>query len=106
MARKLKSHTLIEDPAMEPYFITKDDNCYTVNQRIQSNADHFRSTGKSKEYTKALTLHANFGQALNRITQDQLHDKKSHSSLEGFLQQFRQIEENIKNYINNNKNEQ
>ena len=63
MARKLKSHTLIEDPALEPYFITRDDNCYTVNQRIQSNANHFRSTGKSKEYTKALT-ESNFEQAL------------------------------------------
>jgi hypothetical protein len=106
MARKLKSHTLIEDPAMEPYFITRDDNCYTVNQRIQSNANHFRSTGKSKEYTKALTFHSNFEQALNRITQDQLHDKEHHSSLEGFLQKFRTIESNIKTYLKNNKNEQ
>ena len=103
MARKLKSLTLIEDPCMEPYFITKDDNCYTVNQRIQSNADHFRSNGKSKEYTKALTFHANFGQALNRITQDQLHDKEHHTSLNDFLNKYRQIENNIKNYIENGK---
>tara|TARA_Y100001973_G_C5195094_1_gene333654 strand:+ start:91 stop:402 length:312 start_codon:yes stop_codon:yes gene_type:complete len=100
MARKLKSLTLIEDAAMEPYFITKDENCYTVNQRIQSNADHFRSKGKSKEYTKALTFHANFGQALNRITQDKLHTKEHYTTLDSFLNEFRTIENNIKNYIN------
>ena len=27
MARKPKSLTKIEDPRLEPYFITKDDNC-------------------------------------------------------------------------------
>ena len=100
MARKLKSLTLIEDAAMEPYFITKDENCYTVNQRIQSNADHFRSKGKSKEYTKALTFHANFGQALNRITQDKLHTKEHYTTLDSFLNEFRTIENKIKNYIN------
>ena len=47
MARKPNSLTLIEDPSMEPFFITKDEHCYTVNKRITSYADHFRSTGKS-----------------------------------------------------------
>ena len=49
MARKAKSLTKIEDPRLEPYFITKDDNCYTVNERVIPNQDHFRSKGNIKE---------------------------------------------------------
>ena len=43
MARKAKSLTTISDPLMEPYFITKDEMCFTVNERITPNKDHFRS---------------------------------------------------------------
>jgi|TARA_R110002050_G_scaffold157723_1_gene286369 hypothetical protein len=100
MARKPKSLTMIEDQSLEPYFITKDENCYTVNIKIKSNANHFRSTGKSKTYTKALTFHSDFGTALERVTKEQLHNKKSHKSLSDFLGNYKTIESNIKNYIN------
>lgn len=100
MARKPKSITMIEDPSLEPYFITNDENCYTVNIKVVSDANHFRSTGKSKTYTKALTFHANFGSALERVTKDQLHTKKSYKSLSDFLEYYKTIETNIKNYIN------
>ena len=100
MARKPNSLTLIEDPSMEPYFITKDEHCYTVNRRIKSNANHFRSTGKSKTYSKALTFHSKFEDALKRITEEQLHTKKHYKTLNDFLNHFLSIENNIKNYIN------
>tara|TARA_R110002012_G_scaffold35848_1_gene101904 strand:- start:544 stop:855 length:312 start_codon:yes stop_codon:yes gene_type:complete len=99
MARKPKSITMIEDPNMEPYFITNDENCYTVNVKIKSNANHFRSTGKSKTYTKALTFHSDFKSALERVTRDQLHTKKSYKNLDDFLNNYKTIETNIKNYI-------
>jgi len=99
MARKAKSLTMIEDPSLEPYFITVDDNCYTVNIKVTKNKDHFRSTGKNKTYSKALTFHATFKHALERITQDQLHTKESYTSLSEFLNHYKNIESNIKNYI-------
>jgi len=100
MARKPNSLTLIEDPSMDPFFITKDEHCYTVNRRIKSNANHFRSTGKSKTYSKALTFHSKFEDALKRITEEQLHTKKHYKTLNDFLNHFLTIENNIKNYIN------
>ena len=100
MARKPNSLTLIEDPSMDPFFITKDEHCYTVNRRIKYNANHFRSTGKSKTYSKALTFHSKFEDALKRITEEQLHTKKHYKTLNDFLNHFLSIENNIKNYIN------
>ena len=95
MARKPKSLTLIE----EPYYITKDENCYTVNIKVTSDKNHFRSTGKSKTYSKALTFHANFDQALERISKEKLHTKEHYKNLSNFLNEYKNIETNIKNYI-------
>ena len=53
MAR-VKSHTIIDDPALDPYFITRDEYNYIVNEKITTDANHFRSKGGSKEYDKAI----------------------------------------------------
>tara|TARA_R100001443_G_scaffold115170_1_gene132317 strand:- start:1663 stop:1980 length:318 start_codon:yes stop_codon:yes gene_type:complete len=97
MARKAKSLTTITDPNLDPYFITKDDHCYTVNIKVESDKDHFRSKGKSKTYSKSISYHARFDQALKWISDEQLHIKKK-LDLNEFLTQFKNIRNNIKEY--------
>ena len=97
MARKAKSITTIEDPILNPYFITNDDHCYTVNIYVESDKDHFRSKGKSKTYSKSISYHARFDQALRWISDEQLHIKKK-LDLSEFLTQFKNIRNNIKEY--------
>jgi|TARA_R100001460_G_scaffold44245_1_gene80989 hypothetical protein len=97
MARKAKSITTITDPILDPYFITKDDHCYTVNVKVESDKDHFRSKGKSKTYSKSISYHARFDQALRWISDEQLHIKKK-LDLNEFLTQFKNIRNNIKEY--------
>tara|TARA_R100000951_G_scaffold90559_1_gene78860 strand:+ start:504 stop:824 length:321 start_codon:yes stop_codon:yes gene_type:complete len=99
MARKAKSHTMIKDPLLEPYFVTIDDNCCTVNQTIQKDSNHFRSKGKEKSYEKAISFHANLGTALIAISKNLLHDKKTRD-LSEVLEQFKTIELNLKQFIN------
>jgi len=98
MARKAKSITTISDPSMEPYFITRDEVCYTVMERITPNADHFRSKGKGKEYTKPQGYYPEFKQALQKVTQCKLHTRTDYDNLSEFLSEFKTIESNIKNY--------
>ena len=97
MARKAKSLTTITDKSLDPYFITKDDHCYTVNIKVESDKDHFRSKGKSKTYSKSISFHARFNQALKWVCDEQLHVKKK-LDLNGFLTQFKNIRNNIKEY--------
>ena len=96
---KAKSHTVIEDPSLEPYFVTKDDYNYIVNIKIQTNKNHFRSTGKSKTYSKSLTFHAKFEQALKRISEEQLHNKEHYTSLKSFIAEYSKIESNLINFL-------
>lgn len=98
MARKAKSITKISDPLMEPFYITKDEVCYTVVERITPDANHFRSKGKGTEYAKPQGYYPEFKQALQKVAKEKLHTKKEYNSLSTFLEEFKLIETNIKNY--------
>ena len=97
MARKAKSITTITDKSLDPNVITRDDHCYTVNIKVESDKDHFRSKGKSKTYSKSISFHARFDQALKWVCDEQLHVKKK-LDLNEFLTQFKNIRNNIKEY--------
>ena len=98
MTRKTKSITLIQDDLLEPYYITKDDMCYTVNERIVPDKNHFRSKGNGKEYSKPQGYYPNFAQALIKVAEEKLHTKKEYNSLREFLDEFNNILTQIKNY--------
>jgi len=97
MAKKLKAITEISDPLLDPYYITKDDYCYTVNIKIKSNKNHFRATGKNKSYSKSISFHARFDQALKSLSQEQLNTKKKYKIRE-FINEYKSIENKIKNF--------
>ena len=98
MAR-VKSHTIVEDTALEPYFITKDNYNYIVNIKVQTNAEHFRSKGKSKEYEKSLKFFPNLKLALQFVAEEKLHTKEHYTSLKDFIAEYSKIESNLINFL-------
>ena len=98
MAKKAKSITVISDPLMEPYYITKDDLCYTVNERITPNKNHFRSKGKGTEYAKPQGYYASFELALIKISEELMHAKRNYDSLSEYIEEYRIISNQIKEY--------
>ena len=98
MAKKAKSLTVISDPLMEPYYITKDDLCYTVNERITPNKNHFRSKGKGTEYAKPQGYYASFELALIKISEELMHTKRNYDSLSEYIEEYRIISNQIKEY--------
>ena len=83
---KIKQLTTIEDPNLEPYFITKDDHCYTVQMRVKPNSNHFRTKGKVKEYINSLRrfvqlMDDKIGPSLSWTAAPQLKDEKENDLL-------------------------
>tara|TARA_Y100000114_G_scaffold32932_1_gene28313 strand:+ start:3602 stop:3919 length:318 start_codon:yes stop_codon:yes gene_type:complete len=97
MSVKRKSIQIITDPLIEPYFITKDEYSYTVKENIISDANHFRSSGKSKTYEKSLYYYPNFGQAISKIA-DLLSTKGNYDTIKEYLDNYESIKNKIKNY--------
>ena len=99
MTTKRKSIQTIKDPLLEPYFITKDEYSYTVKETVTSNVDHFRSNGKSKTYEKSLYNFPQFDQAVNKIAELK-NTKKDFNSLNEYIENYKLIRNQIKNYTN------
>ena len=96
---RVKSHTVVEDEALEPYFITRDDYNYIVNIKVQTNAEHFRAKGKSKEYEKSLKFFPNMKSALQFVAEEKLHTKKHYNSVKDFIAEYSKIESNLINFL-------
>lgn len=94
---KEKEYTrFITDPLMEPYFISVDDNCMTVNIRVMPDA---RYTNSGKEYTKVIGHYSNLSSALKSIVKDKINTQ-SYDSLQEYIQEYKSITETLNNTIN------
>jgi hypothetical protein len=87
MLRKRKTNQTLRDPKLEPFFITVDDYCFTIKERVTSDTDHFKSSGKAKVYEKSLFYVPNLGMALSRIAE-----------LKAGIGDFNSLDEYLKNY--------
>ena len=87
MLRKRKTNQTLRDPKLEPFFITVDDYCFTIKERVTSDTDHFKSSGKAKVYEKSLFYVPNLGMALTRIAE-----------LKAGIGDFNSLDEYLKNY--------
>ena len=99
MSEKRKSIQTITDSLLEPFFITKDEYSYTVKEMVTSDANHFRSKGKSKTYEKSLYYFSEFEQALHKIA-DLKATKGNFDSIRGYIENYELIKNQIKNYTN------
>jgi Tfp pilus assembly protein PilF len=99
MSTKRKSIQIITDPLLEPFFISKDEYSYTIKQNVTSDASHFRSNGKSKTYEKSLYYYPTFANALNKIAELKT-ENKDYSNIQEYLENYKQISNQIKKYTN------
>jgi len=86
----------INDPVMEPYFISMDDNCMTVNLRVMPDS---RYSDSKKEYVKIIGHYSNLTSALKSIAKDKTNSK-SYDSLQGYIEEYKSIVESLNNTIN------
>jgi hypothetical protein len=96
--KKFKQIQTITDPALEPYFITKDEYSFTIKENVSPNSNHFRTKGKGKDYEKSLYYFPTFPQALKRISELQLSQKENYTSINDYIEDYNVISNQIKNY--------
>jgi len=74
----------ITDPVMEPYFISMDDHCMTVNIKIIPDV---RYSDSGKEYTKIIGYYSNLGLALKSIAKNKINSK-SYDSIKSYIDEY------------------
>ena len=79
----------IEDKILDPYYITMDDYCYTLNEDLSKNKD--------KTYTKKLGHYRSLDGALERVAVHKTN-KDSYSSLKEYIINYKNIKNQLTNF--------
>jgi len=98
----LSSLTLIKDPLIEPYFIGKDANSYTVYETLKvgnNNKGRGRKT-RSKEGIKPISYHTNFASCLTSIAKLKIDDRPLYNSLSEYITEWKRVKEEINQIVN------
>lgn len=81
--------TLIEDPVMEPFFISRSQTGgYTVYERVVKGDNN-------TEYIKTVSYPSNFGNALKTVAREILNEEGKKYSLKEYVDRW----ENVKNSL-------
>ena len=95
-----ESTTTITDKLIEPFFLTKDEYCYTLIEKVAPNKKHFRSKGKG--YQKVREYFASIPSALGKILELKTHTNEEFDSLEKYINEFRTISKDLSKFKNRN----
>jgi hypothetical protein len=99
MIQKRKTNQTLTDSKLDPFFITVDDYCFTVKEKVTSDAAHFKSSGKIREYEKSLSYQPNLGAALAKIAELKA-GIGDFNSMDEYLKNYENITNQIKEYTN------
>mgnify|MGYP001585458855 FL=1 len=80
---------------MEPYFVTVDQYCHTLNELTTPDA---RYTSSGKAYVKTIGHYSNFRNCLEKIGTLKLNSK-SYSSIKEYLNEYDSIKNELKNLV-------
>tara|TARA_B100000963_G_scaffold312976_1_gene290686 strand:- start:578 stop:877 length:300 start_codon:yes stop_codon:yes gene_type:complete len=85
--------TIIQDPSMEPFFISKSTTGgFTVYERVVK--------GENKTpYIKTICYPANFPYALKVVAEEKLHESKSYDSIKNYVDTYKSISERMTNSV-------
>lgn len=81
------SNTIIKDPVLEPFHLSKDQYCYTVVETItpdEKNLGRFGNKGnknEGKDYEKSLGHYGTLAHALKKIAKLKLDKKPEYDSI-------------------------
>jgi len=85
----------ISDPSMEPYFISIDDYCYTLKQKITPTY-----TDSNKEYVQDVGHYSNIDSAIKKVMKLKVNTK-SYDSLKEYVNEYKQVQQLITKQFEN-----
>ena len=83
------SDTIIKDPSMEPFFISKSSTGgFTVYERVVKGENN-------TPYIKTVCYPGNFSYALKRVAEELLNSNKEYKSIKDYVTTYKNISEKI-----------
>ena len=94
MDKKTKSDsiTLITDPLIEPFYISKDQYCYTVLENITSSESN-------NQYQKVLGRYSDLASCLKQIIQSKVDKKGDYLSIKSYINEWNETKNELKQML-------
>jgi len=93
-------NTIIKDPKLEPFFISRDKYCYSVMEVITPQERYLEKGSKGKPYEKAIGHYTSLGGALKKIARGRLDAPAAeYSSVKGYLDRHEELLNEMKNLL-------
>ena len=95
---KVKTETFqksISDPLLEPFFVTVDQYCYTVNLRVIPDPKNIAEGKEGKEYNKVVGHYSSFNSCLEIISKQKLNTR-NYGSIKEYISEFNAITNQLK----------
>ena len=95
--------TIIKDQIIEPYFIARDQYCYTVYETVVPTKMHWKKTELGESYEKALGHYSSFESALKTVIDFKVNQEgKIFGSLQEYLKEWKEVKTKIESLIKTN----
>lgn len=89
------SYTIIKDPAIEPFHISKDQYCYTVMETITPDPANLEKGSEGKAYEKPLGHYTKLSHALKKIAKSKLDMKSEYNSIMDYINEWQRQQDEM-----------
>jgi hypothetical protein len=96
----LSNTTIIRDPKIEPFFISKDAYCYTIFKTVTPDVRYTENNLPGKDYVKPLGHYSSFASCLRALAKEKVDNNQSYDSIQEYIQTFKKLEDSIKELLN------
>ena len=100
------SNTIIKDPNLDPFYLSKDQYCYTVIEVITPEAKNLGRFGnggnknEGKDYEKSLGHYSTVAAALKKIAKLKLDNKPEYNSILEYINKWKEEKELMNELLN------
>lgn len=92
---------IITDPAMEPFYISKDNSNFTVIEKTTVKRGFRGAVASGKETENVIGYYSSFKNALNAIAKQKFYVNKGHySSIQEYIGTWNEVKDGINNLLN------
>ena len=92
---------IITDPAMEPFYISKDNSNFTVIEKTTVKRGFRGAVASGKDTENVIGYYSSFKNALNAIAKQKFYANKGHySSIQEYIGTWNEVKDGINNLLN------
>ena len=94
------SYTIIKDPALGRFHISKDAYCYTVVETITPDEKNLENGSKGKAYEKPVGHYGKLSHALAKIAKGKVDRKTEYNSVISYIREYEKERELMDELLN------